>query len=141
MKMSSVATPQNFAPAKIPALGYSTFMFHLSPALPLTFDNVYEAVKGVKSWRDLGHRLSLDEIQHEHSFDDLCVKVVVEKFLRGESHRYPHPSWRAVIQTLDRMNETDLADKILDYGKPVQGECIMVMYIVYGLELGIAFKH
>ena len=52
----------------------------------------------------------------------------MEKFLRGESLTYPHPSWRTVIWILDNMNEIHLADKIIDYGEPVQGEWLCVMY-------------
>lgn len=105
---------------------YNVLDFSSYPAPPLTFDNVYEAVKGVKSWRTLGERLfgilSLDEFQREHGSDDLCLKVVVEKFLQGESPFYPHPSWRAVIKVLDYTDEINVADKIIDYGEPVQGE-------------------
>ena len=101
-----------------------------SPAPPLTVDNVYKAVKGVKSLSDLSKWLlgllhsEFDAIVRQHGSDDLYVKAVVETFLRGESLNYPHPSWRAVIWTLDKMNESHLADKILDYGEPVQGECV-----------------
>lgn len=115
---------------------YSVYCVVLSPAPPLTFDNLYKAVKGVKSWRDLGDRLGLlpyelDTIQREHGPDDLCLKVVVEKFLQGECRLYPHPSWQTVIWTLDEINETHLADETIDYGEPVQGECTlyMVMYV------------
>jgi hypothetical protein len=99
----------------------------LSPAPPLTVDRVYEAVKGVKSWRGFGGELGLllsqlDAIQSQYGSDVLRLKAAVEKFLRGESPFYPHPSWRTVIQALDRMNEIQLADKIIDYGEPVQGK-------------------
>ena len=73
--------------------------------------------------------MELDDIQREHGSDDLCLKAVVEKFLRGESHVYPHPSWQAVIWALDEMDEIRLADKIIDYGEPVQGECTLYMVV------------
>lgn len=97
----------------------------LSPAPPLTIDSVFVAVKGVKDWRDFGEELGLspwklDAIQHEHGSDNLCLKVVVEKLLRGES-RF-HPSWRAVIWILDEISENHLANKIMDYGEPIQGD-------------------
>ena len=99
----------------------------LSPAPPLTIERVYEAVKGVKKWRDFGLRLGLpsrelDAIESQYGSDDLRVKTVVEKFLQGESRLYSHPSWRVVIRALDKMNEIKLADQIIDYGEPVQGE-------------------
>ena len=90
-------------------------------------DRVYEAVKGVQDWRLFGRWLGLvaselDAIESQYGSDDLRVKAVVEKFLRGECPIYPHPSWRVVIQALDNMNEIHLADQIIDYGEPVQGE-------------------
>ena len=100
--------------------------FSLFPAPPLMIERVYEAVKGVKDWRDFGEWLGLlpselHAIKSQYGSNDLRVKAVVEKFLRGECHDYPHPSWRAVIWILDKLNEIHLADKIIDYGEPVQG--------------------
>ena len=103
----------------------------LSPAPPLTIDRVYEAVKGVKNWRGFGDELCLFSREYQYRSDDLCVKAVVEKFLRGESYRYPHPSWRAVIWALDETNEIHLADKIIDYGEPVQGEWSWILYVYW----------
>ena len=109
------------------------FAVFLSPAPPLTIDRVYEAVKGVKNWRDFGRelglytQLELDTIESQYGSDDLRVKVLVEKFLRGESHLYPHPSWQAMIRALDSMNEIHLADQIIDYGEPVQGEWLCIL--------------
>ena len=107
----------------------------LSPAPPLTIERVYEAVKRVKDWRCFGIELDilleLDAIESQYGSDDLRVKVLVEKFLRGESPVYPHPSWRAVIETLDDMNEIHLADQIIDYGEPVQGEWLCILYVYW----------
>ena len=105
----------------------------LSPAPPLTIERVYEAVKGVKDWRLFGVWLGvpsreLDDIERS---DDLRLKAVVEKFLRGQCLRYPHPSWRAVIQALDNANEIHLADQIIDYGEPVQGEWLCILYVYW----------
>ena len=108
----------------------------LSPAPPLTIDRVYEAVKGVESWRYFGGELGLlpielDVIGSQYRSDDLRMKAVVEKFLQGESHRYPHPSWRAVIQALDNLNKIYLADQIIDYGEPVQGEWLCILHVYW----------
>ena len=107
----------------------------LSPAPPLTIEKVCEAVKGVKNWRGFGTGLGLfsqlDAIESQYGPNDLRMKVVVEKFLRGECHRYPHPSWRAVIWALDKMNEIHLADQIIDYGEPVQGEWLCILYVYW----------
>ena len=112
------------------------FTVFLSPAPPLTIERVYEAVKGVKDWRDFGVwlgllRSELGAIESQYVSHDLCVEALVGKFLRGESHRYPHPSWRAVIQALDNANEIHLADQIIDYGEPVQGEWLCILYVYW----------
>ena len=123
-------------------LMYYLLCFVLSPAPPLTIERVYEAIKGVKNWRDFGTGLGLlleqDAIESQYGSDDLRVKAVVEKFLRGESLLYPHPSWRVVIQTLDNMNEIYLTDQIIDYGEPVQGEWLCILYVYwdgYGIKV------
>ena len=115
-------------------LVYYLLCFSLSPAPPLTIERVYEAVKGVKDWRGFGEWLGLlsrelDAI--ESQYDDLRMKVVVEKFLRGECRRYGHPSWRAMIWALDSTYEIHLADQIIDYGEPVQGEWLCILYVYW----------
>ena len=107
----------------------------LSPAPPLTIERVYGAVEGVKNWRDFGKRLGLlpselDAIESQYGSNNLRMKAVVEKFLREKDRYYPHPSWRAVIWVLDKMNEIQLADKIIDYGEPVQGEWLCIVYVL-----------
>ena len=78
---------------------------------------------GVKNWGDLGVVFSIDtgsiKLQNDSTQD--CLKAVVEKFLLGEGQF--QPSWRAVIWSLDGVGEVDLADKIISFGEPVQGEC------------------
>jgi hypothetical protein len=66
-------------------------------------------------------------MQNQHGSDDLRLKAALEKFLRGESSVYPDPSWRTVIHALDETNEIHLADKIIDYGEPVQGERLCIL--------------
>ena len=110
--------------------------FILSSAPPLTIERVYEAVKRIKGWRRFGEELGLlsselDAIKSQYQSDYLCVKAVVETFLRGESCHYRHPSWRAVIWELDGMNEIHLADQIIDYGEPVQGEWLCMLYVYW----------
>ena len=111
-------------------------LFTLSPAPPLTIERVYEAVKGVKDWRDFGNQLGLlfyelNAIESQCRSHDLRVKALVEKFLRGECLNYPHPSWRTVIWVLDKMNEIHLADQIIDYGELVQGEWLCILYVYW----------
>jgi hypothetical protein len=107
------------------------------PALPLTFDNVFEAVKTVRlSWRELAQwlmgwadyegfdRKKLDAIEHQHISDEACLKAVVEVFLLGEG---PHrPSWRMLIHALHKAGETDTAEKIKTNAEPHQGEWVLV---------------
>ena len=80
---------------------------------------------GVKNWERLGGRfgfsVATDSIKRQNNSIQDCLKAVVEKFLLGEG--FYQPSWRAVIWSLDLIGEFDLADKIISFGEPVQGEC------------------
>jgi hypothetical protein len=102
------------------------------PALPLTFNNVFEAVKTVKRWRELAWWLmgwidhegstgkkKLDAVQRQHVSDDACVKAVVELFLLGEGNY--QPSWRRLIHALHDAGETHVAEKIKNNAEPHQG--------------------
>ena len=98
-----------------------------SPAPPLTLANVLDAVKNVRSWRTLGQHIfsfKLDAVlvQQRHVSDKARLKDVVELFLSGKGH-YKQPSWRALIWSLYKANETQLADNIRSYAEPVQGRC------------------
>ena len=78
----------------------------------------------VESWEHLGGAgFGVDTLSIKRQNDSIqdCLKAVVEKFLLGEGHY--QPSWRAVIWTLDYIEEVYLADKIISFGEPVQGEC------------------
>ena len=79
------------------------------------------AVKGVKDWYDLSVYFGVYISRDQYDSDEAYHKAVVEKFLLGEG-RY-QPTWRAVIWCLDRVDEIALADKIRNFGEPVQGEC------------------
>ena len=99
-----------------------------SPAPPLTLDGVLDVVKNVRSWRKLGKRIllysssKLDVIQHQHVSDEACLKAVIEDFLSGKSYLYQQPSWRALIWSLYRANEIQLAEHIRSFAEPVQGK-------------------
>ena len=107
-------------------------MYSTYPAPPLTFDNVFEVVKTVRSWRDLAEELmgwsvydsddrkKLDAIEHQHTSDDARLKAVVEAFLLGEG-RY-QPSWRMLIYALHKARETSVVEKIKTNAEPPQGE-------------------
>ena len=101
------------------------------PGPPLTLDNILEAIKRVKSWRELGWWLlgrqsrftdrdqkELDAIQHQHVSDEACLKALVEVFLDGSYQ----PSWRRVIHALHQAGESHLAEMIKTNAEPVQGE-------------------
>ena len=83
-------------------------------------------MKNVRSWRTLGQYMiyspsKLDDIQRRHDSDEACLKAVIELFLSGEGLYYQQPSWRAVIWSLYRENEIQLADNIRSFAEPVQG--------------------
>ena len=106
----------------------------LSPAPPLTVDNVLNVVKNVRSWRTLGQCIYsssiapyyLDAIQRQHVSDEACLKAVIDEYLSGKG-RYKQPSWRAVIWSLYRENEIQLAEHIRTYAEPVQGNCYLIL--------------
>ena len=107
------------------------------PALPLTVDNVFEAVKAVRrSWREqaqclmgwydsyVDDRKKLGAIQHQHASDEACLKALVEAFLLGEGrHR---PSWRMLIYRLHKAGQNYVAETIKTNAEPHQGEWVLV---------------
>ena len=97
-----------------------TVLHSLSPAPPLTVDNIMKAVEGVKNWRVLANWLGVP--------GGSSLKNMMEGFLRGGG-RFK-PSWRAFIFALDGAEETHLANRIRSYGEPVQGVCVCVCVCV-----------
>ena len=89
-------------------------LYALSPAPPLTVENILKALEGVKNWRAVAHWLGTYSGSLSSS-----LKEAVEKFLQGQGHY--QPSWRAVNFALDMAGETHLASHIRSYGEPVQG--------------------
>ena len=65
----------------------------------------------------------LDEFRDQHGSDDeeVCLKAVIENFLRGES-AYQPPTWRSLIHVLYLIGETRIAQSIISYAEPVEGE-------------------
>ena len=87
-------------------------LYALSPAPPLTVENILKALEGVsKDWRGVARWLGT-------SYSS-SLKEAVEQFLQGQGHF--QPSWRAVIFALDGAVETPVASRIRSYGEPVQG--------------------
>ena len=110
------------------------FMSNSSPAPPLTFNNVLNVVKNVRSWRALGQHVywfssgpGLDAIQRQHVSDEACLKDVIENFLGGKGP-YSQPSWRALIWILYKSNEFQLAEHIRSFAEPVQGSYTIERY-------------
>ena len=89
-------------------------------------------MKNVRNWRTLGLYIylydssKLDDIQCQHVSDEACLKAVIEGFLGGRGY-YKKPSWRAVIRSLYKANEIQLAEHIRSFAEPVQGmvRCII----------------
>ena len=85
----------------------------LSPAPPLTLENVLKEVKGVDGedlyeWLNPTHGIPID----------ISTEEAVEKFLQGRCHY--QPSWRALIFALDVGGKTNRANRIMHYAEPVQ---------------------
>ena len=88
-----------------------------------------DIVKSVRSWHTLGEHIysfhsvyELDALLLWYVSDEACLKAVIEHFLSGKGH-YKQPSWRALIWSLYRANEIQLADNVRSFAEPVQGRC------------------
>ena len=84
----------------------------LSPAPPLTVENILKALEGVEDWVGVASWLGTNNVSSS-------LKEAVEEFLQGQGDF--QPSWKAVIFALDGAWETPLASRIRSYGEPVQG--------------------
>ena len=116
----------------------------LISAPPLTFDNVLDVVKNVQSWHTLGQHmysrslLNLDKRQLVS--DEACLKAMIEGFLSGKGY-YQQPSWRAVIWSLYRADETQLAGHIRSFAEPMQGKIVVLMMMVWHITQGLMPLH
>ena len=123
----------------------STALLCLPVAPPLTPENVMTVVKGVKRWRALAKQLvyaydkdggiywsgsvDLDDLQHQHGSAQDCLEAIVKVFLQERGGQYEQPTWRAIIWSLYKANETELADQFRSYAEPVKGESMyLCMY-------------
>ena len=88
-------------------------LYALSPAPPLTVENVLKTLEGVKDWEEVAMQLGT------YYSINISLKDAVEQFIQGQG--IFQPSWRAVIFALDGAEETPVADRIRSYGEPVQG--------------------
>ena len=88
-------------------------LYALSPAPPLTVENILKALEGVKNWGGVASCLGT------YGGRSSSLKEIVEKFLQGRS-RF-QPSWRAVIFAHDMAEKTPVASRIRSYGEPIQG--------------------
>jgi hypothetical protein len=91
---------------------------YLSPALPLTVENVVKEVEGVRNPSELWQWLSSYVPITRYRIED-----VVEQFFQGHG-RY-QPSWRALIFALDGAEETRLANRIRHYAESIQGRYML----------------
>ena len=97
-------------------------MLSLSPAPPLTVENIVKEVEGVMRTTALWQCLN--------GYNVMCITIpppsikrAVKEFLRERRHY--QPSWRAVIFALDGAEETHIANRIRHYAEPVQGRYIL----------------
>ena len=96
------------------------------PSLPpaLTPANLLAAVEGLEEgrWRRLGIWLGVpsakrDEIESQHRHLSDRLREIFSYFLRLD----PDASWRRVLNALDCMGETKLADSLRQLAEPVTG--------------------
>ena len=84
---------------------------------------MFEAVKRVRSWRELGDRLmvnrsKLDAIQRQFDSDEARLKAMLEPFVLGKCSTYP--AWRSVIDSLHWVDESAVAHDILTYAEAIK---------------------
>ena len=97
------------------------YLFPLVPAL--TVENIMVALRGIEGrWDDIGHWLYVPEetrweIRSQHSMDSERLHAVILYMLT----LHPRSSWRCIINTLHRIEEHQVADRIQDYSEPVTG--------------------
>ena len=98
---------------------FFNFLYALSPAPPLTVENILKALEGVEDWREVANGLGT-YCGSSSSFSIIySLRDAVEWFLQGRG--FYQPSWRAVIFALDGTEETPSVNRIRNYGEPVQG--------------------
>ena len=90
----------------------------LSPAPPLTLDNVLKEVKGVD-----GGDLYCGLNAIDGYATGISTEHAVEQFLQGQCHY--QPSWRALIFAVDVRGNTDRANRIMHCTEPVQGRYML----------------
>ena len=62
-------------------------------------------------------RSELDLIGQRHNSDDECLQSVIQCWLL----RSPSVSWRHLIDVLDWIDESEVADPIRSWAEPVRG--------------------
>ena len=62
----------------------------------------------------------LGDVECRYISNEACIKAIIEDFLSGNS-QYKQPSWRALIWSLHKANEIQLAEHIRGFAELVQG--------------------
>ena len=76
----------------------------------------------MKDWRRLGGWLGVPVSKREligqrHNSDDECLQSVIQCWLL----RSPNVTWRQIIDVLDWIDESEVADPIRTWAEPVRG--------------------
>lgn len=96
--------------------------------LPLTKENIlkFTSSDGVfKKWKNLGKvgfclpNGELEKIESTKASDEECFGMMIDVWLQGVGHPY---SWRMLIFALDKIQETGLADKLIQFAEPQMGK-------------------
>ena len=104
--------------------GFSIAVLFFSTAVvPLTVDNVVEAVDRVKTkWWHLGEQLyiqhsNLAEIKSKHSNVEERLRSTIHLWLLSDSYA----SWRRIIQALDGIKKHKVAESLHHLAEPIVG--------------------
>ena len=98
-------------------------MLFSTTVVPLTVDNVVEAVDRVKErWWLLGQQLyipssNLIEFESKHSSNEERLRSTIHLWLLTD----PYASWRRIIQTLDGIKEHKVAESLHHLAEPIEG--------------------
>jgi len=98
-------------------------MLFSTTVVPLTVDNVVEAVDRVKErWWLFGQQLyipssNLIELESKHSSIEERLRSTIHLWLLTD----PYASWRRIIQTLDGIKEHKVAESLRHLAEPIVG--------------------
>ena len=95
-------------------------------------ENVVYHIKGIGNrWKELGEKLLskalMNQIHNLMLSDDEGIVAVIHAWLHDdgkdwEDNYISHTTWRHLLQLLEEMGETNVADEVKDFAEPREGD-------------------